>query len=85
MLARITSEHRFAVFEMGANHAGEIAYLTALASPDVVVITNAGAAHLEGFGSIKGVARAKGEILEGEKRPDVAVLNADDRYFDYWV
>jgi len=85
MLARIDASHRYVVLEMGANHAGEIAYLTALASPDLVVITNAGAAHLEGFGSIDGVARAKGEILQGDKRPRVAVLNADDRYFDYWV
>ena len=85
MLARIDASHQFAVLEMGANHAGEIAYLTDLARPDIVVITNAGAAHLEGFGSIRGVSRAKGEILQGEKRPRVAVLNADDRYFDYWV
>lgn len=84
MLTRIEDHHRFAVFEMGANHAGEIAYLTSLARPDIVVITNAGPAHLEGFGSIDGVARAKGEILCGEKRPKVAILNADDRYFDYW-
>jgi UDP-N-acetylmuramoyl-tripeptide--D-alanyl-D-alanine ligase len=84
MLTRIEDRHRFAVLEMGANHAGEIAYLTALAKPDIVVITNAGAAHLEGFGSLDGVARAKGEILCGEKRPKVAILNADDRYFDYW-
>lgn len=85
MLARIDETHRYAVLEMGANHAGEIAYLTALASPDVVVITNAAAAHLEGFGSVDGVARAKGEILLGEKRPRAAVLNADDRYFDFWT
>jgi UDP-N-acetylmuramoyl-tripeptide--D-alanyl-D-alanine ligase len=84
MLSRIGSEHRYAVIEMGANHAGEIAYLTSLAKPDVVAITNAGAAHLEGFGSVKGVSRAKGEILQGDKRPAVAVLNADDDYFDYW-
>ena len=84
MLTRIEERHRFAVIEMGANHAGEIAYLTALAKPDVVVITNAGAAHLEGFGSLDGVARGKGEILCGEVRPKVAVLNADDRSFDYW-
>lgn len=84
MLTRIDDSHRYVVLEMGANHAGEIAYLTALASPDVVVITNAGAAHLEGFGSIKGVSRGKGEILQGEPRPKVAVLNADDRYFPYW-
>ena len=84
MLTRIAAEHRYAVLEMGANHAGEIAYLTSLAKPDVVVITNAAAAHLEGFGSVEGVARAKGEILQGDERPSVAVLNADDKYFDYW-
>jgi UDP-N-acetylmuramoyl-tripeptide--D-alanyl-D-alanine ligase len=84
MLARIDATHRFAVIEMGANHAGEIAYLAELASPDVVVITNAGAAHLEGFGSLEGVAHAKGEILQNERRPQAAVLNADDTYFDYW-
>jgi len=84
MLTRIAPEHRYAVLEMGANHAGEIAYLTSLAKPDLVVITNAAAAHLEGFGSIDGVAKAKGEILQGEQRPAIAVLNADDKYFDYW-
>ncbi len=84
MLTRIEEQHRFAVLEMGANHAGEIAYLTSLAKPDIVVITNAAAAHLEGFGSLDGVARAKGEILCGEARPKVAILNADDRYFEYW-
>jgi UDP-N-acetylmuramoyl-tripeptide--D-alanyl-D-alanine ligase len=84
MMTRIEDRHRFAVLEMGANHVGEIAYLTALAKPDIVVITNAGAAHLEGFGSLDGVARGKGEILCGENRPKVAILNADDRYFDYW-
>lgn len=85
MLARIEDEHEFAVLEMGANHAGEIAYLAALANPDVVVITNAGAAHLEGFGSIEGVAHAKGELLQVEDRPQFAVLNADDDYYDYWA
>jgi UDP-N-acetylmuramoyl-tripeptide--D-alanyl-D-alanine ligase len=84
MMTRIEPTHRYAVLEMGANHAGEIAYLCALAEPDVVAITNAGAAHLEGFGSIDGVARAKGEILQCRLRPGVAVLNADDHYFDYW-
>lgn len=85
MLARIGEEHQFAVIEMGANHAGEIAYLAALARPDVVVITNAGAAHLEGFGSVEGVAHAKGEILQVEDRPSFAILNADDDYYPYWA
>ena len=84
MLARLSDDHVYAVIEMGANHAGEIACLTSRVRPQVVVITNAGAAHLEGFGSIEGVARAKGEILQGDPRPEVAVLNADDAWFDLW-
>jgi UDP-N-acetylmuramoyl-tripeptide--D-alanyl-D-alanine ligase len=84
MLARIEDRHRYAVIEMGANHVGEIAYLVSLADPDVVVITNAGPAHLEGFGSLDGVARGKGEILQNERRPAAAILNADDPYFEYW-
>jgi UDP-N-acetylmuramoyl-tripeptide--D-alanyl-D-alanine ligase len=84
MLSRIDASHQYAVLEMGANHRGEIAYLTSLARPDVAVITNAAAAHLEGFGSVQGVAEGKGEILQGEPRPRIAVLNADDAYFDYW-
>ncbi len=84
MVARINATHEFAVLEMGANHSGEIAYLAAIANPDVVVITNAGAAHLEGFGSVEGVAKAKGEILQISDRPSAAILNADDDYFDYW-
>lgn len=83
-LAEIGPEHRFAVVEMGANHAGEIAWLTSLAEPDVAVITNAAPAHLEGFGSLEGVARAKGEILQGTARPRRAILNADDAYFPLW-
>ena len=69
---------------MGANHAGEIAYLTSLAKPNIVVITNAGAAHLEGFGSIEGVAQRQGRNPCRRARPEVAILNADDEYFDYW-
>jgi len=84
MLLSMEREHRYAVFEMGANHAGEIAYLTSLAMPAIVAITNAAAAHLEGFGSIDGVAHAKGEILAGAPRPQCAVLNADDHYFPLW-
>ncbi len=84
MLSRLSDEYRYAVIEMGANHAGEIGYLTSLVKPDVVALTNAGPAHLEGFGSIEGVSRAKGEILSGTPRPRAAALNADDQYFEYW-
>jgi UDP-N-acetylmuramoyl-tripeptide--D-alanyl-D-alanine ligase len=84
MLLRMKAEHRFAVIEMGANHGGEIGYLASLARPDIVAITNAAPAHLEGFGSIEKVARAKGEILTAEPSPEFAILNADDDYFEYW-
>jgi UDP-N-acetylmuramoyl-tripeptide--D-alanyl-D-alanine ligase len=84
MLARLGSEHRFAVIEIGANHAGEVARLTELVRPKIVAITNAAPAHLEGFGSLEGVAHAKGEILTGSVRPELAVLNADDEFFPYW-
>ncbi len=84
MLCRLDSEHDHAVIEMGANHPGEIAYLAGLARPDVALITNAGPAHLEGFGSIEGVARAKGEIYAGLDPAGVAVINADDNHAQYW-
>ncbi|MEZ5536970.1 MAG: UDP-N-acetylmuramoyl-tripeptide--D-alanyl-D-alanine ligase [Thiolinea sp.] len=77
-------QHEYAVIEMGANHFGEIDYLTHLVRPDVAVLNNAGAAHLEGFGSIAGVARAKGEIFSGLGADGVAVINAGDEYADYW-
>ncbi|HDP89523.1 MAG TPA: UDP-N-acetylmuramoyl-tripeptide--D-alanyl-D-alanine ligase [Thioalkalivibrio sp.] len=80
----LRAEHDFAVIEMGANHAGEIAYLTAIAQPHVALITNAGRAHLEGFGSVEGVAQAKGEIFQGLPADGIAVINADDVYADYW-
>jgi UDP-N-acetylmuramoyl-tripeptide--D-alanyl-D-alanine ligase len=83
-LLRIDEQHRYAVIEMGANHAGEIAYTSAYAQADVVIITNAGAAHIEGFGSLEGVAKAKGEIIETLKKDGIAVINHDDDYFDYW-
>lgn len=83
-LLRLRDEHRYAVIEMGANHVGEIDYTSRLANADVAIITNAGAAHIEGFGSLDGVARAKGEIVQTLKATGTAILNRDDRYFDYW-
>jgi UDP-N-acetylmuramoyl-tripeptide--D-alanyl-D-alanine ligase len=83
-LLRLTPQHRHAVIEMGASHAGEIAYLSDLAQPDAAVITNAGQAHLEGFGTVEGVARAKGEIYRGLRENGVAVINADDPYAELW-
>lgn len=83
-LLRLDERHRYAVIEMGANHAGEIAYTSTYAQADVVIITNAGAAHIEGFGSLDGVAKAKGEIIGTLKKDGVAVINHDDGHFGYW-
>ncbi|MCB1824263.1 MAG: UDP-N-acetylmuramoyl-tripeptide--D-alanyl-D-alanine ligase, partial [Candidatus Competibacteraceae bacterium] len=68
-----------------ANHHGEIAYLTGLARPDVAMINNAGPCHLEGFGDVAGVARAKGEIFQGLSATGVAIINRDDPHADDWI
>lgn len=83
-LLRLNENHRYAVIEMGANHPGEIAYTSRYAKADVSVITNVGAAHIEGFGSIEGVANAKAEIYRSLGPQGVAVLNRDDAFYDYW-
>lgn len=77
-------EEDFLVLEMGANHPGEIAYLTGIARPEVVAITNAGRAHLEGFGSLAGVARAKGEIVAGLRQDGIFIYPADSPWSGLW-
>jgi len=72
--------HRYAVLEMGMNRPGEIGRLTEITDPDVGLITNVGRAHLEGVGSIEGVARAKVELLEKMSPRALAILNGDDRF-----
>lgn len=83
-LLQLRGEHRTAVIEMGANHAGEIALLASIAKPDVGVVTQAGDAHLEGFGSRTGVAKAKGELFAALGADGIAAINADDEYFPLW-
>jgi len=83
-LFNIDSQHTHAVIEMGANHIGEIAYLAAMAKPNVGVVTNAMSAHLEGFGSLDGVAKAKGEMFAQLDESSTAIINADDNYVAQW-
>jgi UDP-N-acetylmuramoyl-tripeptide--D-alanyl-D-alanine ligase len=83
-LFRISREHRFAVVEMGTNHAGEVAALVRIGRPTVGIITNAGAEHLEGFGSLEGVARAEGEMVAGLPSAGTAVINHDDPFALLW-
>lgn len=84
MLLRLRQQHRYAVIEMGMNHVGEIAYLTQLVKPSIALITNAGAAHIEGLGSVEAVARAKAEIYTGLDQQGATIINADDKYAALW-
>lgn len=83
-LLRLTHAHRYGVFELGANHRGEIAYTTGLVRPDVAMINNVAPAHVEGFGDICGVAKAKTEIFRGLGEQGIALTNADSEFHDYW-
>lgn len=83
-LLTLTAAHHSAVIEMGASNIGEIAHLASIAEPNVGLITNAGAAHLEGFGGLSGVAKGKGELFQALPKQGVAVINADDDFADYW-
>ena len=83
-LLSLTPQHRYAVFELGANHRGEIAHTVAMVRPLVTLINNVAPAHLEGFGSLEGVAQAKGEIYQGLLPGGTAVLNADDAMASFW-
>jgi UDP-N-acetylmuramoyl-tripeptide--D-alanyl-D-alanine ligase len=74
----LDADHRAAVIEMGMSHPGEIARLADVARPQVGVVTNAAAAHLEGLGTVDGVADAKAELYEGLPADGVAIANADD-------
>lgn len=80
----LESSHRFAVLEMGASQSGDIRYLTDIARPDVGLITNVGPAHLKGFGSVEGVALAKGEMYKSLSKDGCAVINADEPWQALW-
>ena len=84
-LLRLTKEDQFAVIELGANHIGEISYTTQLVHPQTALINNIAEAHIEGFGSLEGVATAKGEIFEGLTKDGIAIINLDscsDKWFE---
>jgi UDP-N-acetylmuramoyl-tripeptide--D-alanyl-D-alanine ligase len=80
-LLNIKKTQKCAVVEMGMNHKGEISYLSKIARPDVAVITNIAEAHIEFFGSKKGIAKAKSEIFEGLKKSGIAIINRDDDFY----
>ncbi len=83
-LLRLAAQHRYAVIEMGASAPGEIKYACDIARPTVALINNVMPAHVEGFGSLAGVARAKGEIYRGLGAEGTAVLNLDEPWLSEW-
>jgi UDP-N-acetylmuramoyl-tripeptide--D-alanyl-D-alanine ligase len=83
-LFRLRAHHKAAVIEMGMNHPDEIAYLTRLARPTMALVNNAQRAHLEGMGTLTGVAEEKGRIYEGLDADGIAVVNADDAHCALW-
>lgn len=82
-LANLAKTAKFGIFEMGMNHAGEIAKLAKMVRPHVAIITTVEAVHLEFFENERGIAKAKAEIFEGLEPGGIAVLNADNRHTDY--
>lgn len=84
-LLRLEEKHEFAVIEIGANSAGEIDFSAQITQADIAVITNASAAHIEGFGSLQGVVSAKGEIIDALGAKGLLVLNADDDHVGEWI
>ena len=83
-LLRLDDSHTSAVIEMGANRRGDVEQLVQIARPGIGLITNAGAEHLEGFGSLEGAARAEGEMVAGLPASGTAIINADDAYASLW-
>ena len=84
-LAALPRAARFGVFEIGMNHAGEIAPLADMVRPDVAVVTNIEPVHIEFFASIEAICDAKAEIFGGMDAGGTAVLNRDDRFYDRLV
>ncbi|MFL6592287.1 MAG: UDP-N-acetylmuramoyl-tripeptide--D-alanyl-D-alanine ligase [Luteimonas sp.] len=76
---------QFAIYEMGAGKPGDIAYLTAIARPDVALVNNVAPAHLERMGNLLGVADTKGAIYDALPVGGVAVINADDAFAPYFA
>ena len=81
-LARMPRDSEYGVFEIGMNHAGEIAPLARMVRPDVAIVTTVEAVHIEHFHSVSGIADAKGEIFLGLEPGGVAVINRDNPHFE---
>ncbi len=82
-LSNLNSDHKFGVFEVGMSKAGEIDQLSKIIKPELAIITNIAEAHIENFNNIKGIAKAKSEIIKNIQSKGTVILNRDDRFFNY--
>ncbi len=82
-LSNLNPNHKFGVFEVGMSKAGEINQLSKMIKPNLAIITNIAEAHIENFKNIKGIAKAKSEIINNIQNDGTIVLNRDDKFFNY--
>ena len=82
-LANLPKNAEFGVFELGMNHKGEISFLTNILRPEIALITNVEAVHLEFFNDIKEIAEAKAEIMEGIEKGGTIILNSDNEFYEF--
>jgi MurE/MurF fusion protein len=82
-LSNLKAENKYGVFEAGMSKKGEIKKLSKLIKPHIGVITNIGEAHIENFKNIKGIVKAKAEMIDSIKENNTIILNRDDKFFSY--
>ncbi len=82
-LSNLNQNHKFGIFEVGMSKKGEINNLSKMIKPNLAIITNIAEAHIENFSNIKGIAEAKGEIINNIQNNGSIILNRDDKFFDY--
>ena len=82
-LSQLNANHKFGVFEVGMSKPGEIRKLTKIIKPHLGIITNIGEAHIENFKNLRGIANAKGEIIDYIENNGTIILNRDDKFFHY--
>ena len=83
-LSNLSTKHKYGVFEIGMSRAGEINKLSKLVRPQIGIITNVGEAHIENFKNLRGIADAKGEIINNIERNGTIILNRDDKFFNHF-
>ena len=82
-VAQMPAETEYGVFEIGMNHSGEITPLVKIARPDIAIITTVGAGHIGNFSSEEEIAAAKAEIFNGVKKGGTAIINRDNKHFEF--